>query len=1493
MNNGRFREPADSISSHQTAAAIRPSVRDAVRRALLVMAPTAIAVFGGGTAVANPDGGVVVRGNATINGGAGTLNVNQASQRAVINWRSFSIGQNETVNFNQPSSSASTLNRVTGSQRSVIEGALNANGRVYLINSSGVLFTGSSQVNVGTLVATTANITDDNFMADRLEFREAGQPGASIENFGQISVRDGGLAALVAPSVRNAGLIQANVGRIALGGGELFTLDFYGDRLINFSVGEGNAGGTAPRLDNSGALLADGGHVLLTTQAASDVVGGVVNMSGVIQARSVSRDAMGTIVLDAAGGSTTVSGHIDASGSAAGTSGGRVELLGQSVAVQGGATIDASGHSGGGTVHVGGPPASEASANRAASALVEQGAAIDASAHESGNGGTVSIWGTNQARFAGEIRAAGGETAGDGGFVEVSSRGVLQFLGDVIASAENGAPGTVLLDPADIVVQRSGSSDPNASVIDGDALNRLLRTQQRVNLIADDTITVNYRIDGRPLDGGTAPSGDVRMTAGAIIINAPVITNDAPISLNAGAGGVTFGENPVTMEGPGFLWVASTGSAGNVGGSDITIDTDGSVIAGTPDGDAGQLISLGTISITARGEQVALHQALNGLDSASGGTTGIGSLIVTAANGRVAMAGVYARGGAVTVEAADGIANSGSPIQAAGDITLHGGSGEVRIAQVGSDPGTFAVETTSPGAGVALETTGPVTLNGSVGTAGGDLMIGSEAPTGGVSMASGTLLQTAGTDYAGDLEGQIGIYTSGAATLGNLIAGSTRDVHVMADGDVFVGTGLFGIEGAEDLDDDGDADGQGLGSLTIESGGTISLAGVTSSGAVNVRAAAGITNRSGSILVTGAGSNVLLATDSGEIDLTASGSAADAAVVALAANSRVTLESGGGAVNLHNGLRTAGGALQIGSNTVEGRVGSVTSDPGALLETQGAGNIAVYANGGIALTGVTSGGAVTLDTDGSLSNSGKSIVANGTIRFVAGNGGITLATIDDDPSTAGVEARNSDASIALMTPGTVTLRSSVLTAGGALRFGTDVPAGRVGSVSAAPNAVLQTGGAGDVEIFSNGDLTLAGVTSGGGVTLETAGGVRNTGRSITADGSVSIVAGDDGVILGTINGNPAIAGIEVRTPDASISIATPGAVSLGASLLTAGGGLQLGTNVLEGRVGSVSAAPDAILQTVGMGDVAIFATGAVDLAGVNAGGGVTLDTGGLITNGGKSIVAGGDVSLIAGAGGISLDTLKNSSGQDDPTMSGIAVTGESSSISVQTSGAVMLDASLRTQGGDILIGTENLPDAVVADRAVLESIQLNGEGGRIEVRSAAAIELGRVVLGSTGGLIARGGLVSVAETISGPTPPGDTDDPLPGVGYVDLEAPVVISHGIQATGQRPNGVTYGVRLTTPENSEGSTIDILGAGLLVRPHVCRLQRDPARPRGDPDGSESVERHLQRWSGHHDQREHYDFWRDHTLACVPGFGSDVRPVGSTCTTIPSSSPGVRNW
>ena len=193
-------------------------------------------------------------------------------------------------------------------------------------------------------------------MADRLQSHEAGAPGADITNLGTITVRGGGLAALVAPMVRNAGLIRADMGSVVLGASEVFTLDFYGDRMINFAVGERTSNGTAFEVDNSGALVANGGQVMLTAQAASDMVGGVINMSGVIQARTVSRDATGRIVLDAVGGDVAVSGSIEANGAGAGLTGGHVEILGDFLRLTEAARVDVSGVGGGGTAWIGGPP---------------------------------------------------------------------------------------------------------------------------------------------------------------------------------------------------------------------------------------------------------------------------------------------------------------------------------------------------------------------------------------------------------------------------------------------------------------------------------------------------------------------------------------------------------------------------------------------------------------------------------------------------------------------------------------------------------------------------------------------------------------------------------------------------------------------------------------------------------------------------------------------------------------------------------------------------------------------------------------------------------------------------------------------------------------------------------------------------------------------------------------------------------------------------------
>src|SRR5512139_3498912 len=109
-----------------------------------------------------PTGAVVKHGSIGIAQTGNTLNINQASQSGIIHWNSFNIGSGATVNFNQPSVISATLNRITGNEVSVIQGALNATGAVYAINRNGSVFDKGAQVNLHTLVASTLDIKDDD-----------------------------------------------------------------------------------------------------------------------------------------------------------------------------------------------------------------------------------------------------------------------------------------------------------------------------------------------------------------------------------------------------------------------------------------------------------------------------------------------------------------------------------------------------------------------------------------------------------------------------------------------------------------------------------------------------------------------------------------------------------------------------------------------------------------------------------------------------------------------------------------------------------------------------------------------------------------------------------------------------------------------------------------------------------------------------------------------------------------------------------------------------------------------------------------------------------------------------------------------------------------------------------------------------------------------------------------------------------------------------------
>src|SRR5579872_1353915 len=162
--------------------------------------------------MANPAGGQVVAGSASVQYGNTTV-ITQHSNSAIVNWQSFSIAPNETTQFVQPSSSSVILNRVIGADASQIMGTLKSNGAVFLVNPNGVLFGPNSHVNVGSLLVTTAAISNADFMSGNYHFTNA-PDGSTITNQGHITVAQAGYAALVAPNVENLGTIKATLGKV-------------------------------------------------------------------------------------------------------------------------------------------------------------------------------------------------------------------------------------------------------------------------------------------------------------------------------------------------------------------------------------------------------------------------------------------------------------------------------------------------------------------------------------------------------------------------------------------------------------------------------------------------------------------------------------------------------------------------------------------------------------------------------------------------------------------------------------------------------------------------------------------------------------------------------------------------------------------------------------------------------------------------------------------------------------------------------------------------------------------------------------------------------------------------------------------------------------------------------------------------------------------------------------------------------------------------------
>jgi filamentous hemagglutinin family protein len=447
-----------SISNHliSSTSLARPALLALLAAGAVVAPAPAFALDDG----ALPTGESVVGGSATFDRGTvNVLNINQSTDRLVVNWSSFSIGKSATTEFFQPNSGSLAVNRVVAGKAdpTQILGTLKANGRVMVLDPNGVLFGAGSVIDVGGIVASTGSIDTDAVMsgAAKLVLTNLGETG-SVVNEGLVKVADGGLAAFVAPTVRNSGVISAKLGKVVLAAGtETATVDLYGDGLVELAVSKN---GAKVLSENTGVIDAESGTVLMTASAAKDVVDTVVNMSGVVNASSATMKG-GKIILSAGGGKAKVSGKLGASG----TSGGAIAVTGKNV-------------------------------------HITDTAELKANAGENGNGGEAYIYGDDYAIFEGYLEAMGGSVSGNGGNAEISAGESVGFNGLVDLSAANGSNGTLTIDPTHLFINDTFSllgftfSPGDTVTVYDQALANTLRTAN-VNLWATNDISTGSDID--------------------------------------------------------------------------------------------------------------------------------------------------------------------------------------------------------------------------------------------------------------------------------------------------------------------------------------------------------------------------------------------------------------------------------------------------------------------------------------------------------------------------------------------------------------------------------------------------------------------------------------------------------------------------------------------------------------------------------------------------------------------------------------------------------------------------------------------------------------------------------------------------------------------------------------------------------------------------------------------------------------------------------------
>ncbi|MBX3665604.1 MAG: filamentous hemagglutinin N-terminal domain-containing protein, partial [Burkholderiales bacterium] len=1386
-----------------------------------------------------PTGGSVVSGSAAIHNPSPTQQViTQGSDKAIINWQGFSIGQGHGVQFVQPGSGSVVLNRVVGSDPSAIFGSLSANGRVFLVNPQGIFFSPTASLDVGGLVASTLNIRNDDFLAGRYIFsRDPGAPaGASVINEGLIRARDNGYVVLAGDYAANRGVIEARLGTVALASGAQVTLDMQGDSLINLAVNEKTVAELAG-VANSGELNAEGGRVMMTAAVARDLAGTVVNNTGVVRARgTVEKDGAIYLVgdggdvassgsLDAGGrrggsvtvqsktGTTLVSGGIDATGSAG--KGGNVQVLGQNAGVTGHAVIDASGASGGGSVLIGGDyQGNNAAVQNAQRTYVGADAVIRADATQNGDGGRVIVWADDVTRHYGTISARGGAQGGNGGFAEVSGKESLVFNGTVDLRAPQGDTGTLLLDPKNIRITAGGGdavatndafADNPAGTSELSAAN-VVAAMNGANLIlqANNDITVETDVN---VAGGAGTAGqDLTLQAGRHIILASAPDTATPasssgavtITMNGGDFSATTNVN--TTDAPGFLSANRDPGAAQffmASGSAITGANSVTIAAGNNNNpslnDNSGAFNIGAVSTTGGAINISAFNNvnLNGALNSGGGAVNVtadGDLNVTAAGS------ISAGTGAATLKTTEAL-NADANISLAGNISAAKVVLNSADAITQTTGGITSTELRVMAASGSTDDAVDLSGNNNVGTLAATK---SDTAAGAGGISSFTFNNGANTLTVGTVDAVSGITAIPAPPATGSVTLTAGDLVINNAITTGSGTGVVTLQ--PDLNTNVNIGGAGGFNLTqaelnLVTTGALRVGRTDGTGSLAIGGGAAITNGSNwNTLILRAGSSGISQTQA--LTVTNLGIESSGAVnLNNAANAATTFAAnltGAASVLQYTELDTlAVGSVGVdtGNNPIAGvTVSGITTNNGNATLTTGDAvtiNRDIAVGNGVLTLGVTQNGAS--------QGPGSTISTSPT-------GGVRLLGNVANTNNFNLNQNNDVANLAVSTNGSVTFRNTsatTLTVGGVGGTNGITTNGSAVTLIADEMAFTQniTTGAGSVTLTSNdaarainlgtntaglnlSDATLERVFTGGQLTI---GDNAHTG-SITVSGE-------------TVNPSNATGGIVLRNRD--------GGINIDSTLQAAGGATSAITLVADGN-DPTTATGGAITQGASGGLVASTLT-------TQSKGGTTLNTAAnnavsnfsAFESGGSNIAFSNTGNLnINGIGLGTNDNVQNIAVDTTGTLStnGLITThAANSNVTLSSGGAMTLNQDINPGG----TGTLTLLSSSAVTMSGSVTSNVNSGSGTVDnllLARRGGTGSGAFTLNS-----ATNNIANVAASISGP---------LTLVNSVSFDVDAVSAvNGINTNGNAVTLVTPGnITLNQSIIASGTTVDLTSAGL---------------------------------------------------------------------------------